>query len=145
VVLHDNVLEGITVRRLAASDVTSYGNGGAGVHAIGKLVANGVVAYGNVGQGLFAVRRLEGTGVTATGNGIGVESFGSIDLSDLTATDNTYSYGVFARRVRLTDSTVTGNAQIDIRSRSLPRLENTTCGTSVRDPDQTTWGVCAND
>lgn len=145
VILHDNVFEGVTVRRLVASDVTSYNNLGIGVHAGSKLVANNVVAYDNMSQGLFAVHRLEGTNVTATGNGIGVGSFGSIVLTNLVATDNTYSYGVQAKRVRLTDSTVTGNPQADISSRAKPKLVSTTCGTSIRYPDQTSWGVCAND
>jgi hypothetical protein len=145
VIVHDNSLEGITVRKLVASSVTSYGNGGAGVHGIATLIANDVVAYDNHSQGVFATRSVRGDNVTVTGNGSGVESFRRVKLSHLTATGNTYSYGVRAPRVTLLDSVVTGNALYDVAATSLPRLSNTTCDTSLNTATSTPWGVCAND
>jgi hypothetical protein len=145
VILHDNSLEGITVRKLTASDVTAFNNGEAGVHAIATMMVANVIAHDNGNQGVFAGSTVKGTGVTVTGNASGIECDNRVTLTNVSATDNTYSYGVRGRRVTLTDATVTGNSQVDIVALSPPRLVNTTCGTSLNNKTQTTWGVCAND
>lgn len=143
VILRDNLFEGVTVRRLLASNVLSHDNGGIGVHAIVAMQITDVVAVSNP-IGIFAVRSVKGANVTATGNGNGVESFGAIDLTNLDASNNSYLFGVNAPRVRLVDSIVTGNALADIGSRRKPRLVNTVCGLSAGS-DGAPWGVCAND
>jgi hypothetical protein len=145
VVVHDNSLEGITVRKLVASNVTSYGNGGTGLHGIATLIATDVVAYDNDDHGLFATRTVRGTNVTSTGNGSGVQSYRRVTLSNSTVTGNTYIFGVRAPHVTLLDSVVTGNALYDVAATSLPRLSNTTCDTSLNTATSTPWGVCAND
>jgi hypothetical protein len=144
VTLHDHVFEGVTVKRLVASNVASHGNHGVGVHSNSIMTVTDVVAYDNA-IGLFAARRMRGTGITATNNSSrGISSFGRVDLTDLVATGNGL-FGVDAVGVRLTDSNVTGNAVGDVTSDTLPVLVNTTCGTSLQSPGPGTWGVCAND
>lgn len=143
-VLHDNLFEGVTVRRLEVSDVTAYANGGTGIHSIGTLKATNASSYDN-SVGLYAVSKIIGSNISATGNYGGVNSPGTIKIVNLVASNSTGSYGVQARRLLLVDSTVTGNALGDIATKLFPVLVNTTCGTSVG-PDQTmSWGVCAND
>jgi hypothetical protein len=144
VVLHDNAQEGVTVNVLVASNVESYANDGFGIHAISKLVANDVYSHDNV-VGVFATRSVKGSNITATANGNGVASFGSIELTGLVATDNTYLWGVQGKRVKLIDSTVTGSPYADIRSDKLPELTNTVCGTSYRNDTGGSWGVCTDD
>jgi hypothetical protein len=143
VVLHDNGLEGVTVRKLSASNVESYGNGGIGVHAINRMDAMNVFSHGNA-VGLFATRTVRGGTVMATDNGIGVSSFGSIALTDVTVTGND-TFGVRARRVMLTGGTVTGNSSADIASDRPPQLVSVTCGTSLQPDTSSSWGVCADD
>jgi hypothetical protein len=145
VILHDNSLEGVTVRKLTASDVTAYNNGGAGVHAISTLVANNIVAYANHGQGLYGGRTVKASNVVTTGNYAGVGSERSVMLTNVDASDNVYLFGIQAKRAKLTDSIVTGNPLADIATASPPRLVNTTCGTSYDTATQTPWGVCADD
>jgi hypothetical protein len=145
--LHDAVLEGVTVRYLAVSYVSAYNNGGAGIHAISTLTANNAVSYDNFSQGLFATRKLQGTNITAYGNRVGVESFKNIRITGLTATGNTEAGAESLRRVTLENSTVTGNgslAGVDIRSGRSPRLVSTACDTSANFSSQT-WSTCAND
>jgi len=147
-VLHDNVLEGVTLRQLVVDNVTAYGNGGAGVHAINKMVATNVVAYDNFAQGVFATRKLKRTNITAYNNAIGVESFRKVDVTGLVATGNTVAGALSLQRLKLTDSNVTGNGvpdQRDVVSVKRPKLFNTTCGTSVQQGGSVTWGLCSND
>jgi hypothetical protein len=144
-ILHDNA-GGVAVRRVTASDVTVYNTvaNGIGLQAGGTMVATNVTAHDN-GIGLFATKRLRGTNIVAQNNANGVESFGSIWITNLLAIDNTYLWGVSAPRLTLFDSTVTGNANADLSSRSRPRLINTTCGTSAVLGGDGSWGVCTND
>jgi hypothetical protein len=142
-VLHDNVFEGVTVRHLTVSDVTAYNNGGAGIHAITALTATNSVSYDNFSQGFFATAKLQGTNLTAYGNGVGAESFKNLDVTGLMATGNTEAGVKSLRRVRLRNSTITGNS-LDILSGKRPNLSSTTCGTSAN-YSSVTWGVCTND
>jgi len=144
VTLRDNEFEGVTAKRLVASDVVSHGNHGIGVHSNSIMTVTDVVSYDNT-IGLFAGRGMRGTGITATNNtNRGISSFGRVDLTDLVATGNGL-FGVDAVGVRLTDSNVSGNASGDVVSDTPPVLVNTTCGTSLQSPGPGTWGVCAND
>jgi hypothetical protein len=67
-----------------------------------------------------------------------------LDLTDVTATGND-TFGVRARRVMLTDGTVTGNSQADVASDRPPQLVNLTCGTSLQPDTSGSWGVCTDD
>lgn len=144
VTLHDNKDEGTCVRRLVASDVTTYNHvGGIGLQANGSMRVTNVTTHDN-GIGVFGGSRVRGKNVVATANGNGVESFGWVNLTNLVATNSFVLFGVAAPHVRLRDSTVTGSVRADIQSPNRPRLRNTTCGTSL-DSNSNTWGVCAND
>lgn len=136
---------------------------GAAVRATNVTVTN-CDPYG------FYVPRVRAEDVTATGSDIGVYAR-SLRALNLNASDNV-SYGVYALRtvvaqgliatnnveegvrsdgrLRLVDSTVTGNDAagegIDIESARRPRLENTTCGRSeMTGPPFGDWDVCTND
>jgi len=145
VIVHDNTLEGITVRKLTASNVTSYGNFGIGIHAGKTLVVNDCVAHDNHGTGFYGNRVVRGANVTAFGNRAGVDSQGRVTLTNLTSTDNFYTWGVYAKRLTLIDSHLSGNFNADIASDSFPRLYNTVCDTSYHFGVGGSWGVCAND
>jgi len=145
VVLHDNSQEGITVRKLKASNVTAYDNFGMGVSAIITLEVNDVVSHDNGGNGVYAGRSVTGNNVTVTGNYNGVAGNRRVTLTNLTSTGNIGTCGVQAPRVKLTDSVVTGNNTADIIASTLPQLVNTTCGTSRAFLNSTPWGVCTDD
>jgi hypothetical protein len=96
--------------------------------------------------------QLRGSDITVTGCHTGVTA-GVVRVTRLDASDN-FTIGVTAKKVKLTDSVVTGNIFIghplDILTDSMPKLVNTTCGTSAQRDDSPTgvgptWGVCAND
>ena len=142
--LHDG-LYGIVVKTLTASDVTAHHtSGGIAISVVGVNTAFGVSVHDNVGNGISAGRKLLGNGVVATANsGSGIVGLGSVDLSNATSTGND-GFGVSAKRVRLTDSTLTGNGSGDVSSFARPDLTNVTCGKSTR-RDGSTWGLCAND
>ena len=145
--LHNNVLDGAAVGSLVASDVDASNNGGQGLGAAKIAKVTNVTTMNNVhGHGVFAGTKLKGTNVTTSGNYSGAEAWTSLEMADSTATGNTFD-GVAGVQVKLSGSAVTGNGVIDILSRTLPRLFNTTCGKSSGknntccDPS-TSWGVC---
>jgi hypothetical protein len=97
-----------------------------------SVIGTNVVVNDNGHFGLFAQQaRLRIDGLTATGNG---------------------AFGVEGKRVRLFNSTVTGNEGghpsnppfVDVVSTRRPRLVNTVCDHSLG-PDGITWGVCSGD
>jgi hypothetical protein len=147
VAIHDAVQGGVTARTITAAQVSADDNGGIGIGAAGRLRLTDAEAHGNQ-IGFFAGRSMTGSDVTATDNSLnGVDScgFGSVKLSNLVATGNAFA-GACADRLRLEDSTVTGNTTFDVYSIRLPVLINTTCGTSAGvNSSSTSWGVCAND
>jgi hypothetical protein len=147
VVVHDNSQEGVAVRKITASHVTAYGNHESGLTASSTLIVNDVDSHDNVqGNGLYGGRTVKGSNVTVSGNYYGVSSTGNVVLTNLSSIANTGVAGVQGRRVRLTDSVVTGN-NIDILAGSAPILVDTTCGTSRIAGSSTSadWGVCTND
>jgi len=147
IAVHDTVLGGIAVRNMRARQSSAYSNPGIGMGAARRMLVADVTADDNA-IGFFAGKVMKGTNISATNNSFnGVDScgFGAVVLTNLVASGNTH-YGVCADRIRLTDSTVTDNADADLFSIRLPRLTNTTCGTSQGlDNTTQTWGVCAND
>ena len=111
------------------------------------------------------VQKINGADVVASGNGPGIPSLGvgfgigakTIQLQNLTANDNDGS-GVFAEKIQLRDSTVTGNrgaitdpnthkhtSDIDVFTDSRPKLVNTVCGKSYNPGLDASWHVCQND
>ena len=120
-----------------------------------KLLVDGVqIEVGPGGSNCIDTSYSTGSSVTGSnvmllGCDVGIGNQGSIDLANLTVVDAA-TYGVFARKkLRLTDSSITGSP-IDIVSGKLPLLVNTTCGRSAvferRDGvTNESFGVCAND
>ena len=136
---------------------------GVGVVA-NKVTASGLTVTGMPFDGIM-VQKINGADVVASGNGPGIPSLGvgfgigakTIHLQDLTANDNDGS-GVFAEKIVLRDSTVTGNrgaitdpnthkftSDIDVFTSSQPRLVNTVCGKSYNPGLDASWHVCEND
>jgi hypothetical protein len=141
---HDLTFDAAAVGKLSATDVTASDNGGQGLGAERKTVVADVVANNNVrGHGVFSGGVLKGTNVSTSGNITGVEAWGTLALVNASSSGNQY-FGVTGKRVKLTNSIITGNGIADIASRSLPRLVDTTCGTSM-DFNSNSWGVCEND
>jgi hypothetical protein len=147
VAVHDAVESGVSVRSLVASHVDAYANHGIGMGASGRMSITDVTASDN-GIGFFAGKAMRGANVTVTDNHLnGVDScgFGTVVLTNLVATGNAFA-GACADRLRLIDSTVTGNNSTDVYSIRFPILINTTCGSSAGvNSTSTPWGVCAND
>jgi hypothetical protein len=123
----------------------------------GKRVDVTNVQVTNAGGDCILGKIIRGSGVTVSGCHTGIGSTRSVRLVGLSATTN-QSVGLSALgSVELTDSTVTGNSfladPLDLVTRRLPKLVNTTCGTSgrlLRQPGGTyligaPWGVCADD
>ena len=147
VVVHDNSQEGVAVRKITASHVTAYGNHESGLTASSTLIVNDVDSHDNAyGNGLYGGRLVKGSDATLSGNYNGVSTTRKVELANLSSIGNTGVAGVQGRRVRLTNSTVTGNT-IDILAESAPILVGTTCGTSRVAGTSTSeeWGVCTND
>ena len=154
--------------KLKLTDVTitdsSDASNGVGVVA-NKVVADGLTVTGMPFDGIV-VQRISGQNVVASGNGPGIPSLGvgfgigadaAIHLVNLTANDND-GFGVFAGKIKLRDSTVTGNrgaitspntgkmtSDIDVFTDRRPRLVNTVCGRSYDPGLETSWHVCQND
>jgi hypothetical protein len=137
---------------------------GVGVVA-NKVRANGLTVTGMPFDGII-VRKIIGADVITSGNGPGIPSLGvgfgiiaaeAIHLQNLTANDNDGA-GVFAAKITLRDSTVTGNrgaitdpdtnnhtSDIDVFTNNRPRLVNTVCGKSYNPGLDASWHVCQND
>ena len=136
---------------------------GVGVIA-NKVRASGLTVTGMPFDGII-VQKISGADVIASGNGPGIPSLGvgfgigaeTIHLQNLTANDNDGA-GVFAEKITLRDSTVTGNrgaitdpdtlhhtSDIDVFTDSQPRLVNTVCGKSYNPGLDGSWHVCQND
>jgi hypothetical protein len=101
--------------------------------------------------------KIKASDIIVSNNAAGLCGDG-LRLDRATITDNDFA-GVFSwtARVRLRDSTVTGNNaggdNFDIATHKRPRLRGTTCDRSVQLPDfpglagpaSPSWGVCTND
>jgi hypothetical protein len=141
--LHDHVLDGAAVGALDASDVEATDNGGQGLGASKTLKATNVAARNNLhGHGLFAGTNLRATSVEVTGNYDGAEAWKTLKVSDATVTGNALR-GVAGTHVIVLNSTITGNVAVDVLSRTMPVVRNTTCGTSS-DFNSMSWHVCGN-
>jgi len=141
--LHGLLYDGAAVGALIASDVDVSDNGGQGLGASKTVKAQNVVARNNVhGHGLFAGTNLRAVGVEASGNYGGLEGWKTLKLVDGQITGNTFS-GVASLRVKVADSTITGNGVVDVLSATPPFLRNTTCDRSL-DYNSTSWHVCGN-
>jgi hypothetical protein len=141
--LHHHAADGAAVGMLIASDVDASGNAGQGLGAASMARVRHVTANDNPrGHGIFAGRMLKANGVAASGNITGLESWGRVAASDVTATANQY-FGVAGDAILLLNATVLDNGIADILSRRFPRLVEVTCGRSI-DYDSVSWGVCAN-
>jgi hypothetical protein len=124
-----------------------------------KLRLDNVTIRDNPGRAVVGCNylRIKATGLTVARNAAGLCGIG-ISLIGASITDNDDS-GIFSwkARVRLKDSTVTGNnvsgPNYDIVTHRKPRLVNSTCDRSVQlpevpglaTPSSPSWGVCAND
>ncbi len=143
---------------LRARDVSVEGGSSTGIYG-GRMLLSNVSVTGTGDFGIFAsLAPLRGTGITANGNARGGIIAGVIQADGVTANDNGsgpafgLGGGIFAGRIELSNSTVTGNlfggAAMDLASPTLPAVVNTTCGTSAVFPSDApypSWGVCAND
>jgi len=145
--IHDALDEGVSARTIQATNVSVSDNGQIGMGAGGRLRLTDAEAHGN-GIGFFAARSITGSNVTVTSNSLnGVDScgFGSVSLTNLVATANGFA-GACADRLRLRDSTVTGNVTFDVYSIRRPVLTNSICGSSAGvGSTSTAWGVCSDD
>jgi hypothetical protein len=119
-----------------------------------KLILMDVDVSNNSGNGVIVfAKSVNGGNVTANDNGAeGVfAQDSSVRLVGLTANGNGF-FGINARRVRLLNSTLTGNEGgtpenppfVVVASQRRPRLVNTVCDHSLG-PDGIVWGVCAQD
>jgi hypothetical protein len=128
VTVSNSALYGFYIARVHAENVTATGSE-IGVYSA-TLKAVNLNASNNAAYGVYVLRSLLATGLVVTDNaGEGILADG---------------------RIRLVDSTVTGNdiggEGIDIESARRPRLINTTCGRSERTtPPFGDWDICAND
>jgi hypothetical protein len=133
--------DGIRATKVVARVVTSSGNGVApGFPGVGGW---GIIGWGGVTGRNLVVRDNQGEGVFSTGK---------VKLQDSQVTGNLWGgvvgVGISSRALTLVRSTVTGNGALgeaDLVSQRLPRLRDSTCGTSLDAQAQVPWGVCAND
>jgi hypothetical protein len=131
--------------------------GGAPTGKLQKMFLRDVNVHDTWGSVGGVRTRLFATNVTVThqidnpnafgGSQVAVGGYGVVG-TNLVATDN-IGFGVVAfKRLRLVDSTVTGNngfeRGLDIESNARPHLVDTVCGRSV-DEFNVPWGVCTND
>lgn len=139
---------------LRLKDVQITGCGSFAVHG-SRVVARRVTATGNgTTPGLPAIvgwNGVVGRELTVSGNTSGIFSAaGTTRINDSQITDN-QTIGVQGFHVVLANSTVTGNTTVgppteaDVVSSSRPTVRNTTCGTSLRPGQDTSWGVCTGD
>ena len=137
-----------------ATDVTAQNNA-VGLYGVRMRLQN-VTATANTSHGINAFGGVKGSDVTVTDNGdtgLSLDFRGNVVITGLTATGNGWA-GVICDfgRVKLTDSTVTGNEfpdqfeppLLDLFSARRPKLTNTTCDHSLG-PNGSTWGVCSGD
>lgn len=120
---HDCARNGIISGKLTGTQVTVDPNGGAGINADGRVKGTAIAATDNL-VGVQSSRFVIGKGYALTGNGFA---------------------GVIANRVKIADSTATGNNGIDIGSARAPKLKNTICEHSFVVPGGGSWGVCSLD
>jgi hypothetical protein len=144
--------------KLTATNVAVTSN--AGIYG-GDMTLTNVSVTDSADAGIWSLLggKLRGSNVVVTNNArVGI-AVGKVQLSQLTATGNGGTAfggvggGVYAGRIALVDSNVTGNFRgsdpADLMSGSRPKLTNTACGTSVNtrasSPAEESWGVCTND
>jgi len=141
-------------RRVTVNGGISIHGNRDGIYGGARLTLIDVDVSNNMDSGVFTLgRQVKGSNVVINDNG----AFGlfaqdaAVRLVGLIANDNGW-FGVNAKRVRLLDSTLTGNEGghpanppfVDVVSSRRPRLVNTTCDHSLG-PDGIVWGVCAQD
>lgn len=119
--LHDNLYAGALAERLTAKRVVADDNG------------HGVTAS-----------RIKLREFSCDGSNFRCVSGSWVKVREAVVTNS--DTGIYGRHMRVIDSTVTSNV-LDIASENFPRLEGTTCETSmqilVADPQP--WGVCSLD
>jgi hypothetical protein len=115
-----------------------------------KILANGLTVT-TAQHDCILGRQLRGSDVTVSGCATGISLTSTARVVRLDDRDNV-TVGITAKAVLLEDSTVTGNkflgAPLDILTRRVPQLVNTTCDVSrqrIGDAVGATWGVCASD
>jgi hypothetical protein len=130
-------LDGIRATKVIARDVTSSGNGVAGL-----------------GWGIFGGGGVKGKNLVVSGNsGEGIDAWaGSIKLRDSQVTGNAlggvYGLGIHRGALTIVRSTVTGNdlqGGFDLASQREPRVRASTCGSSLNAQTMMPRGVCGND
>jgi hypothetical protein len=147
---------GVQANKVDATDVTIDHSDaldvqrGHGIHATSKLTGAGIVLQ-HLGDGLGA-KTIVVSDVVADDTHAAVAGPRKADLTRLTSTR--HNVGVYGRRVRLTDSSLSdaNPSGVDVATSLLPLLVGTACETSAHwDPlgpglaFAGTWNVCALD
>lgn len=145
----------VTDGRLDVMDMNASSSG-TGIRARAMRATNLAVTTSRNGDCVLVTRSIRGSDVTVWGCHTGIRAR-RVRIDRLTVIDNISSGLLSVGAVRLTDSVLTGNtfigAPADLLSFRRPRLERTTCGTSVRLVKDDaggwlhgpSWGVCADD
>jgi hypothetical protein len=157
--VHD-VRVGVFARSIRGHDITVTSCTGipAGINGAGIAVRKAQLTNTSINgcwTGLQVEKSVRGSNITSSDNyvyGVFTSAVvgGSVELTNLMATGNGFA-GVQGSKVRLADSTVTGNGVVigetgaDLSTSRLPILTNTACDKSVEYGTTNTWGVCAND
>ncbi|MBY0276928.1 hypothetical protein K2Z84_16440 [Candidatus Binatia bacterium] len=129
--------------KIDAADVQLSGSGGTGIEGT-RVVVKDVTVDGFTDHGVVGWAKVDGKRLTVSGCGEGVFSAENVHLRSSQVTAST-AFGVIANlSVELTGSTVTGNGT-DVASQILPKLNRSTCGTSLNMQTATPWGVCSGD
>lgn len=136
-VIAEAAAHGVSAKKLSARDITIRDSGAEGAWSMNGVTLDNVTITGSGGFGArIDVKKAKVSNSTITGNG---------------------EYGIDADKLLLTGSTVTGNGIgpncgpppllqcADLHVYRLPRLIDSTCGTSVMTTQPETWGVCQFD
>lgn len=129
--------------KIDASGVTLTGSGGTGIEATRVVVKNTTID-GFTDHGIIGWSKVDGKGLTVSGCGEGVFSAENVHLRGSQVTGSS-GFGVIANlSIKLAASTVTGNGT-DLASQIKPKLDHSTCGTSLDMQTLAPWGVCTGD
>jgi hypothetical protein len=134
---------------LNLSNVTVADNVGFGAHSSKTLRAIDVAATGN-SIGLGATRTINAERTIANANRTGLLAHRRVRGVEIQVTGNNAAGiecwdGLSRGGVSLRDSSVTGSVIYDLLTGRLPRLINSTCGTSHKAGTGDSWGICTND
>lgn len=133
---------------LIAEDVEVENCGEYGIRFRKAKLTN--VAVSGSDYGIMTSKGVTGVGIDTSNNvfwGVSGGGFSSVRARGLTAMNNG-TMGVFARRVSLRDSMLSGNGFADVAAIRRPRLRDTICGVSGSSqhfPGSLNWGVCSLD